>query len=151
MSSLRNHRVHGGFKGVRRAAPHCTPIASFQPAPIGSRSAPLAGMLSASRAFGPTCSTGCGALVPQSLGAPREGAGSNPAEHLREGKKCSGSCWWTRCVGWQGKPAETRRLFPQRSKLAFTCCLCSLRCFLCIAGRCVFSALLSAASLCWAV
>uniref|UniRef100_A0A8C3EP76 Estradiol 17-beta-dehydrogenase 11 n=1 Tax=Corvus moneduloides TaxID=1196302 RepID=A0A8C3EP76_CORMO len=45
------------------------------------------------------------------------GSRQHPAEHLREGKKRSGSCWWTRCPGWQEKPAETRRLFPQRSRL----------------------------------
>ncbi|NXM12945.1 DHB13 dehydrogenase, partial [Ploceus nigricollis] len=39
MSSLRDLRVHGGFRDVRRAAPHCTPIA--QPLPARSHRLPL--------------------------------------------------------------------------------------------------------------
>uniref|UniRef100_A0A8U7NY80 Estradiol 17-beta-dehydrogenase 11 n=1 Tax=Corvus moneduloides TaxID=1196302 RepID=A0A8U7NY80_CORMO len=50
-------------------------------------------MLSASRAFGPTCSRGCGALVPQSLGATREGAGStrqSTCERERSAQEAAG-------------------------------------------------------------
>lgn len=66
----------------------------------------LAGMLSASRAFGPTCSRGCGALVPQSLGATREGAGStrqSTCERERSAQEAAGGP-----AAWAGRESPLR-------------------------------------------
>lgn len=91
-SSLRDLRVHGGFRDGRRAAPQRSPIA--QPLPARSHRLPLGSSgWDAERqervwphsqqtmwGSGPTVTRCCSG-----------GSRQHPAEHLREGKTCSGS------------------------------------------------------------